>query len=56
MLLFNQKKNWKHNAPLDFQNILENQTFQKIAKFIIADFYKMDFMKSNVILVKVNER
>ena len=27
------------------QNILENQTFQKIAKFIIASFYEMDFMK-----------
>ena len=26
------------------QNILENQTFQGIAKFIIVDFYEMDFM------------
>ena len=26
------------------QNILENQTFQRIAKFIMADFYEMDFM------------
>ena len=35
------------------QNILENQTFQ--GKFIMADFYKMDFMKEIVILVKVGE-
>ena len=27
------------------QNILENQTFQRIAKFIVVDFFKMDFMK-----------
>ena len=27
------------------QNILENQTFQRIAKFILVDFYEMDFMK-----------
>ena len=37
------------------QNILENQTFQRIAKFIMADFYEMDFMKGIVILVKVDE-
>ena len=30
---------------MDFAEILENQTFQKIAKFIMADFYKMNFMK-----------
>ena len=27
------------------QNILENQTFQKIAKFVMVDFYETDFMK-----------
>ena len=37
------------------QNILENQTFQRIAKFIMVDFYEMDFMKGIVILVKVDE-
>ena len=37
------------------QNILENQMFQRIAKFIMADFYEMDFMKGIVILVKVDE-
>ena len=37
------------------QNILENQTFQRIAKFIMADFYEMDFMKGIVISVKVDE-
>ena len=36
-------------------NILENHTFQRIAKFIIADFYKIDFMKGIVISVKVDE-
>ena len=37
------------------QNILENQTFQRTAKFIMTDFYEMDFMKGIVILVKVDE-
>ena len=37
------------------QNILENQTFQRITKFIMVNPYKMDFMKGNVILVKVDE-
>ena len=37
------------------QNILENQTFQRIAKFIMTDFYEMDFMKGIVTLVKVDE-
>ena len=27
------------------QNILENQTFQRKAKFTMVDFYEMDFMK-----------
>ena len=27
------------------KNILENQTFQRIAKFIMVDSYEMDFMK-----------
>ena len=34
------------------QIILENQTSQRTAKFIIADFYEMDFMKGIVILSK----
>ena len=37
------------------QNILENQAFQRIAKFIMVDFYEMDFMIGIVILVKVDE-
>ena len=37
------------------QNILENQTFQRKAKFIMVDFYEMDFMKGIIILVKVDE-
>ena len=37
------------------QNILENQMFQRMAKFIMVDFYKMDFMKGIVILVKVDK-
>ena len=38
------------------ENILENQTFQRIAILLwSSDFYEMDFMKGIVILVKVNE-
>ena len=37
------------------QNILENQTFQRTAKFIMADFYEMDFMKGIATLVKEDE-
>ena len=29
------------------QNILENQTFQRMAKFIMVDSYKMDFMNKS---------
>lgn len=38
------------------QNILKSHTFQKTGKFIMAHFYKMDFMKSIAILVKVDEK
>ena len=37
------------------QNILENQTFQRIANLIMVDFYKIDFIKGIFILVKVDE-
>ena len=37
------------------QNISENQTFRRTAKFIMIDFYKMDFKKAIFILVKVHE-
>ena len=37
------------------QNILENQTFQRLAKFIMTDFYEMDYMKGILILVKLDE-
>ena len=37
------------------QNIFGNQTFQRIVKFIMADFCEMDFMRDIVILVKVDE-
>ena len=46
-------KNTLHQWIL--QNILENQEFQRIAKFIMVDFYQMDFMKGIVILVKVDD-
>ena len=36
------------------QNISENQTFQRTPKFIMADFYEMNFMKGTVMLVKVD--
>ena len=38
-----------------WQNILENQTLQRIARFNMVDSYKMDFVKGNVILAKVDE-
>ena len=34
------------------QNVLEHQTFQTIAKFILVDFYEMDFMTGIEILSK----
>ena len=37
------------------QNISENQTFQRTQKFIMTDFYEMDFMKGIIILIKVDE-
>ena len=37
------------------QNIIEKQRFQRIAKFIIVDSDEMDFMKSNFVLVKLDE-
>ena len=37
------------------QNILENQMFQRIVKFIMADFYEMEFMKGIAILVELDE-
>ena len=37
------------------QNIIEKKMFQRIAKFIMVDSYKMDFMKGDFILVKLNE-
>ena len=37
------------------QNILEDQTFQRIAKFMMTDSYEMDFMIGIAILVKVGE-
>ena len=37
------------------QNILENQTFQWIAKFIMVDSYDMDFMKGIAVLVTVDK-
>ena len=38
-----------------FQTILGSLTFRRIAKFIMVDFYEMDFMKGIVILVTVDE-
>ena len=40
---------------MDFAEILENQTFQSIAKFIMEDFCEMNFMKSIVVLAKIDE-
>ena len=35
--------------------ILENQTFQRIAKFVVVDPNEIGFIKGIVILVKVDE-
>ena len=45
------------NALLQWilQTILGSLTFRRIAKFIMVDFYEMDFMKGIVILVTVDE-
>ena len=37
------------------KNVLENRTFQRIAKVIIVDFYEMDIVKGIVISAKVDE-
>ena len=59
MLCFDLKKDvsQEKNTLLQWilQNILENQTFQRIAKFIMADFNEMNFMERIVILLKVDE-
>ena len=50
------KDTWKvKNKLLQWilQNTLENQTFQRTAKFVI--YYKMDFMKGIGISLKVDE-
>ena len=38
------------------QNISENQTFQRTAKFTITDIYELDFMNGIVILIKVYKK
>ena len=60
--MFWSKKDTKDTSKLKnallqwiLQNILENQTFQRIAKFIMVDSYEMDFIKGIVILVKVDD-
>ena len=37
------------------QNISENKRFQRTPKFIMSDFYEMDFMKWIVILINIDE-
>ena len=60
--MFSSKKDTKDTSKLKntllqwiLQNILENQTFQRIAKFIMVDSYEMDFKKGIVIFVKVDD-
>ena len=40
---------------MHFAEYLENQTFQRTEKFIMTDFYEMDFKKGIAILVKVDD-
>ena len=48
-------KGEKHIGPIDFSEYLTpdilNQTLQRTAKFIMADFYEIDFMKRIFMLV-----
>ena len=59
MLCFDQKKThqrWKHITPLDFaEHIRKSGVSENRKVYILLDFYEMDFMKSIVILVKVDE-
>ena len=59
MLCFDQKKDTSKVKNTLFQwilrNILENQTFQIIAKFIMVNFCEMGFKKGVFLLVKVDE-
>ena len=40
---------------MDFTEYLKNQKVQRTAKFIMAGFYELDFIKGIVRLVKVDD-
>ena len=49
-------KSGKNIAPMDSSESLRKSVSQNSnVKFIVGDFYKMDFMNGIVILVKVDE-
>ena len=49
-------KSGKNIAPMDFSESLRKSVSQNSnVKFIMGDFYKMNFMNGIVILVKVDE-
>ena len=48
-------KGEKYITPMDFAEQLRKSGVSEILKFIMINSYKMDFMKGNVILVKVDE-
>ena len=55
MLCFAYKKHikgGKNIAPMDLAEYLRKSD---VSKFIMTDFYKMDFMKGIAVLVKVDE-
>ena len=59
MLRFDKKNASKvKNTLLQWilKNILENLMFERTEKFIIVNSCEMDFMKTIVILVKVDEK
>ena len=49
-------KSGKNIAPMDFSESLRKSVSQNSnVKFVMGDFYKMNFMNGIVILVKVDE-
>ena len=55
MIRIRHIKGVKHIASMDFAEYLEYQTFQRIKKFIMTNFYGRDFMEGIATLVKVDE-
>ena len=57
VLIFKKEISKVKNTLLKWilHNISENQMFQRTPKFVMADFYEMDFMKGIAILINVDD-